>query len=261
MYVYLENKKTAAKRKVTIDKVLTDGEDLVFNACKVQTMSCVPWLANGVWKPSLVNTPEPVPYDEISKEKLAVFEKVADTCSVMIASWSALGSLSRQSSCQIISDNLAMTVKTEDHESENVEPNNDKEIERIIGAKLSQIKNDSGHGFEIPRGSCNSNEECHQESNEDDLDTVFEVVASSLTVTVSNPSDAESAILSFSSAEGAQVRALCHYSRVWLRDRPLCAFIQDWERIAEEVSNSVTIKASRVTNCQDFDYQVIYIKA
>ena len=259
--LYLENKKTAAKRKVTIDKVLTDGEDLVFNACKVQTMSCVPWLANGVWKPSLVNTPDPVPYAEISKEKLAVFEKVADTCSVMIASWSALGSLSRQSSCQIISDNLAMTVKTEDHESENVEPNNDEEIERIIGAKLSQIKNDSGHGFEIPRGSCNFNEECHQESNEDDLDTVFEVEASSLTVTVSNPSDAESAILSFSSAEGARIRALCHYSRVWLRDRALCAFLQDWDRIAEEVSNSVTIKASRVTNCQDFDYQVIYIKA
>ena len=131
-------------------------------------------------------------------------------------------------------------------------------MERIIGAKLSQIKNESGHGFEIPRGSSNLNEECHQEYNEDDLDTVLEVEASSLTVTVSNPSEPESAILSFSSAEGTPIRAWCHYSRVWLRDRPLCALTQDWDSIAEDVSNSVTIKASRVTDCQDFDYQVIY---
>ena len=122
---------------------------MFFNACKVQTDSCVPWLANGVWKPSLLNTPEPVPYDEISKEKLAVFQKVADTCSVMISSWSSFGSnasipvLTRQSSCQIITDNLAGIVKTENTESETVEPNNDDEMERIIGAKLSQIKNES----------------------------------------------------------------------------------------------------------------------
>ena len=261
--LYLDNKKTAAKRKVTIDKVLTDGEELFFNACKVQTTSCVPWLANGVWKPSLLNTPEPVPYDEISKEKLAVFQKVADTCSVMISSWSSFGSnasipaLTRQSSCQILTDNLAGIVKTENTESDTVEPNNDDEMERIIGAKLSQIKNESVNGFEIPRANCNLNEECHQESNEIDLDTVFEVEMASLTVAVPNPSEPESAILSFSTSEGLNTRVLCHYSRVWLLDRPLCALTQDWNSIGEDASNSVTIKASRVDDCEDFDYQVI----
>ena len=259
--LYLDNKKTAAKRKVTIDKVLTDGEELLFNACKVQTSSCVPWLANGVWKPNLTHTPDPVPYDEISKEKLAVFQKVADTCSVMIATWSASGSseaipsLTRQSSCQILSDNLVGIVKTEDTESQAVEPNNDEEMERIIGAKLSQIKNESVNGFEIPRGSFNLNEECHQETSDNDLEVVLEVVMSSLTVTVPNPSEPESAILSFSS-EGALVRALCHYSRVWLQDRPMCALTQDWNSITGDPSTSVTIKALRVADCQDFDYQV-----
>ena len=260
--LYLDNKKTAAKRKVTIDKVLADGEDLFFNACRVQTSSCVPWLANGVWKPNLMHIPDPVPYDEISKEKLAVFQKVADTCSIMIASWSASGSsdpipsLTRQSSCQILSDNLVGIVKTEDTESQAVEPNNDEEIERIIGAKLSQIKNESVNGFEIPRGSYNLNEECHQETSDNDLEVALEVVMSSLTVDVLNPSEPESAILSFSTAEGALVRALCHYSRVWLQDRPMCALTQDWNNIAGDPSNSVTIKALRVADSQDFDYQV-----
>ena len=265
--LYLDIKKTAAKRKVTIDKVLTDGEELVFNACKVQTTSRVPWLANGVWKPSLENTPEPVPYEEISKEKLAVFEKVADTCSVMIASWSSLGTnksiplLTRQSSsCQILNDNLATIVKTEDTESDNVEPNNDQEMERIIGAKLSQIKNESVNGFEMAKGPSNLNEECHQEPNENDLDVVIEVEMSSLTVTVVNPAEPESAILSFCSSDGSQVRALCHFTRVWLWDRPLCALTQDWDSIVEDASNSVTIKASKVTDCQDFDYQVICMR-
>ena len=199
--LYLDQRKTAAKRKVTIDKVLTDGEELVFNACKIETKFSVPWLANGVWKPGLELTPEPVSFSDISKEKLAVFEKVAETCSVMIESWSSPGTresvppLPRKSSCQILSENLSEIVKTETSET----VDNDEEMERIIGVKLSQIKNESVRADETPAESFT--EECQA----NDLDSDLELETSSLTVHVPNPSAPESAILMFSAEAGVNI--------------------------------------------------------
>ena len=50
------------------------------------------------------------------------------------------------------------------------------------------------------------------------------------------------------------MRALCHYTRVMLGDRPMSPLTQDWDSITQ--SSSITLKASRVAECFNFDYQV-----
>ena len=68
----------------TIDQHLTIGETTYFNAYEFCPDNTVSWLANGVWKQEVSTTPDPIPVSQISKEKIVVFEKVAETCSIMI---------------------------------------------------------------------------------------------------------------------------------------------------------------------------------
>ena len=58
-------------------------------------------------------------------------------------------------------------------------------------------------------------------------------------------------------SQGVPVRALCHYTRVMLGDRPMNPLTQDWDSITQ--SSSITLKASRVAECFNFDYQVTFI--
>ena len=42
-------------------------------------------LATGVWRPEKASQPKPVAYGKITKEKISVFKKVAETCSVLVS--------------------------------------------------------------------------------------------------------------------------------------------------------------------------------
>ena len=82
--LYLDHLRPAAMKNITVDKFLVSGETLRFNAYEVCPSNMVAWLANGVWKESCATVPDPVPFNKISKDKIAVFSKVAETCSVLI---------------------------------------------------------------------------------------------------------------------------------------------------------------------------------
>jgi len=82
--LYLDHLRPAAMKNITVDKFLVSGETLRFNAYEVCPSNMVAWLANGVWKESCATVPVPVPFNKISKDKIAVFSKVAETCSVLI---------------------------------------------------------------------------------------------------------------------------------------------------------------------------------
>jgi len=83
--LYLEGSKTAAQSKLTVANVLALDMEVCFHACEISPGSSVPWLANGVWRPDTDTHPKPVPHSKISKEKVAVFMKVAESCSVLVS--------------------------------------------------------------------------------------------------------------------------------------------------------------------------------
>merc|ERR1719186_2508665 len=84
--LYCEGGRTAAQSKLTIANVLAPDMEVCFHACEISPGSSVPWLANGVWRPDTATYSKPVPHSKISKEKVSVFKKVAETCSVLVSS-------------------------------------------------------------------------------------------------------------------------------------------------------------------------------
>ena len=84
--LYLAKGKTAAMLKLSVDRVVTKGQQISFNAYEISPRSSVPWLANGVWRSSLKTPPRPVLFTDISKEKISVFEKVSETCASVLPS-------------------------------------------------------------------------------------------------------------------------------------------------------------------------------
>ena len=70
-----------------------------FHACSLAPSGPVPWLATGVWRPCLPSPPLPVPPARISRDKVAVFHKVAATCSLLVSGLPAAAtSLTREDS-------------------------------------------------------------------------------------------------------------------------------------------------------------------
>jgi len=82
--LYLEGGKTAAQSKLTVSNVLALDMEVCFHACEMSPGSSVPWLANGVWRPDVTSHPKPVPYSRVTKEKVAVFMKVAESCALLV---------------------------------------------------------------------------------------------------------------------------------------------------------------------------------
>eukprot|EP00092_Neocalanus_flemingeri_P031428 GFUD01034134.1.p1 GENE.GFUD01034134.1~~GFUD01034134.1.p1 ORF type:complete len:720 (+),score=233.20 GFUD01034134.1:76-2160(+) len=83
--LYLEGGKTAAQGELTVANVLALDMEVCFHACEISPGSSVPWLANGVWRPDISSQPKPVPHSKITKEKLAVFKKVSESCEVLLS--------------------------------------------------------------------------------------------------------------------------------------------------------------------------------
>ena len=81
----MEGGKTAAENHLTVANVLSLGMEVLFHACEVSPGTSIPWLANGVWRPDVHYHPKPIPYKKINKEKVAVFKKVAETCSILVS--------------------------------------------------------------------------------------------------------------------------------------------------------------------------------
>ena len=83
--LYLSKGRTASMLKLSVDRVLSKGQEICFNAYEMVPGSSVPWLANGVWRPNLKSPPKPVSFSDISKEKISVFEKVSETCASVLS--------------------------------------------------------------------------------------------------------------------------------------------------------------------------------
>jgi len=83
--LYLEGGRTAAQSKLTVANVLDLDMEVCFHACEISPGSPVPWLATGVWRQEKASQPKPVAYAKITKEKISVFKKVAETCSVLVS--------------------------------------------------------------------------------------------------------------------------------------------------------------------------------
>jgi len=231
--LYLDRSRTAAKKRVTIDQVFSSGSDLMFNACEICPTSCVPWLANGVWRPGLENPPEPVPYEDISKEKIAVFEKVADTCSLMLPSLE-----SSEANCNegpAVDENAEARLKTEMMIKD--------EADRCSHSNAEDIARRCNEDFGLSENL----------RNDEDFDEVLEEEVSNVQVFVPNPSNPDSAILNFV-VDGAQTSSLAHSSRIWLCDRPLKPELEDWDALRR--AKSISIKASRVSGFNSFKYQI-----
>ena len=237
--LYLESSKTAAKKKVTIDQIFSNGSDLMFNACEICPASCVPWLANGVWRPDLENPPEPVPYDDISKEKLAVFEKVADTCSLMLPSLE-----SNEENCS--------------QDQANDDGNDEVKLKRELLIKDEVDLCSPANAEEIARKCSEDFGFSGNLRNDDDgeFDEVLEEEVSNVQVFVPNPSNPDSAILNFM-VDGVQISSLAHSSRIWLCSRPLQANLDDWDTLRK--AKSIRIKASKVSGFNSFKYQVFFL--
>merc|ERR1719369_410329 len=84
--LYLEGGKSAAQSKKTVADVLKLDMEIYFHACEILPDSPVSWLATGVWRHESGSQPKPVAYRKITKEKISVFKKVAETCKVLVVS-------------------------------------------------------------------------------------------------------------------------------------------------------------------------------
>ena len=77
--------KEAAQLKLKVREVVEVDFSVNFHACEISPGSIVPWLATGIWRSETTNIPKPVPFCNISKEKLSVFKKVASACCTFLA--------------------------------------------------------------------------------------------------------------------------------------------------------------------------------
>jgi len=82
---YVEENKSAAQLKLKVREIVEVDFTVNFHACEISPGSIVPWLATGIWRSEITNIPKPVPFCNISKEKLSVFKKVASACCTFLA--------------------------------------------------------------------------------------------------------------------------------------------------------------------------------
>merc|ERR1712042_16145 len=82
--LYLEGGKSAAQSNKSVADIVELDMSVYFHACRILPDCPVSWLATGVWIHEKVNQPKPVAFRKITKEKLHVFKKVAETCKVLV---------------------------------------------------------------------------------------------------------------------------------------------------------------------------------
>merc|ERR1719481_868439 len=82
--LYLEGGKSAAQSNKSVADIVELDMSVYFHACQILPDCPVSWLATGVWTHEKVNQPKPVAFKKITKEKLHVFKKVAETCKVLV---------------------------------------------------------------------------------------------------------------------------------------------------------------------------------
>ena len=176
--LYLNSTKTAAEGKVTLSSVLSAGEEVVFHGCEVLPRSCVPWLATAVWRPGpgLEQPPQPVPYQDISPDKLAVFEKVAETCSMILPSLEASAeqySTQEGTSKKESAKDEDSFVKAEEHvQYAVIQPGSNGGIvdcRRVEGTEEANVLK-TEHGPEVPKGALETISEEATEVLEDTLE-------------------------------------------------------------------------------------------
>jgi len=238
--LYLEKRNTAAKRKVPLEKVLLTGDEVIFNACEVCPRSCVPWLANGVWKSDLANPPDPVPFEEISKEKLAVFEKVADTCALVLPSMDNFV------------DNRHDVIKEENMELQNMDCGNNSSVSEAQDANVKHEDENNNEGILM-----NDGEEVDRTGDEL-LDLTVNLHESDGEIIFPDEDKRDFAIIKFNCVDdesGSKVDILAHFSRIWLMDRPMNSTINDWDLLRNY--GILNLQAHRVTGFQGFKYQLL----
>ncbi|TRY69416.1 hypothetical protein TCAL_06944 [Tigriopus californicus] len=78
---------SAADRSLSINQVLTSGDEVQFNACVIDQKSCVPYLGTSVWKAGqILPTPEPLDKSAIQPDKIAIYKQVVESCRDFIES-------------------------------------------------------------------------------------------------------------------------------------------------------------------------------
>merc|ERR1719186_1902917 len=84
--LFIENDETAAQGKLTVGNVLSLDMEVSFNACELQPLKAVPWLATAVWRTdgSVDKLPLVVEPQNIKEEKVKVYKKMAETCEVLV---------------------------------------------------------------------------------------------------------------------------------------------------------------------------------
>lgn len=77
--LYISNKETASDVGKKLIQVTPIDSTVEYNACKMDSTGCIPYLATSVWKygDSSVNPPLPsLPKSSIKKEKVQIFNQV-----------------------------------------------------------------------------------------------------------------------------------------------------------------------------------------
>ena len=84
--LFIENDETAAQGKLTVGNVLSLDMEVSFNACELQPLKAVPWLATAVWRTdgSVDKLPLVVEPQNIKEGKVEVYKKMAETCEVLV---------------------------------------------------------------------------------------------------------------------------------------------------------------------------------
>ena len=247
--LYLGERNTAAKRKVPLEKVLLAGEEVMFNACEVCPSSCVPWLANGVWKSDLACPPDPVPYEEISKEKLAVFEKVADTCALVLPSMDNFDENPRPVHVEndLIKEENAGSVNNDDGDKSEIIESQEANV------KLEDENNNEGLSADHKDGV--GGEEDPDVTSEELMDLTVNLHETDFEIIFPDETKRDNAIIKFINAEtGSEVEILAHFSRIWLVDRPMNSTLDDWDLLRNH--GNLNLQVHRVDGFHGFEYQV-----
>ena len=247
--LYLGKRNTAAKGKVPLEKVLLAGEEVMFNACEVCPSSCVPWLANGVWKSDLACPPDPVPYEEISKEKLAVFEKVADTCALVLPSMDNFDENPRPVHVEndLIKEENAGSVNNDDGDKSEIIESQEANV------KLEDENNNEGLSADHKDGV--GGEEDPDVTSEELMDLTVNLHETDFEIIFPDETKRDNAIIKFINAEtGSEVEILAHFSRIWLVDRPMNSTLDDWDLLRNH--GNLNLQVHRVDGFHGFEYQV-----
>ena len=247
--LYLGKRNTAAKGKVPLEKVLMAGDEVMFNACEVCPSSCVPWLANGVWKSDLACPPDPVPFEEISKEKLAVFEKVADTCALVLPSMDNFDENPRPVHVEndLIKEENAGSVNNDDGDKSEIIESQEANV------KLEDENNNEGLSADHKDGV--GGEEDPDVTSEELMDLTVNLHETDFEIIFPDETKRDNAIMKFFNAEtGSEVEILAQFSRIWLVDRPMNSTLDDWDLLRNH--GNLNLQVHRVDGFHGFEYQV-----